>query len=243
MKILLTNDDGFDANGIIILEKVLSANHEVYIIAPDSQRSGSSNAITVREPLTLKQYGERHYTLSGYPTDCVNVGLKTQIVPDVDCVVSGINQGPNLGDDVFFSGTVGAARMGYIFGRTGFAVSLNTMDINSSYYEDAAAFLLSFIEKNFDKNNVQLFNINYPNIPKEEVLGERYAKLARRHYMDSFSYHKLDGGKISLTLDTAPPVHTDPDTDADYIKRGYVTITPLTRDCCDYDSFNSNTKR
>ena len=237
MKILLTNDDGIDAKGIKTLEKVLTSAHDVYVIAPDSQKSGSSNAFTVWDSMILKKIDEKHFSLSGYPTDCVNVGLKAGIIPNVDCVVSGINHGPNLGDDIFFSGTVGAARMAYVTGKTGFAISLNSIEADSPHFEDAAKFLLSFIESVPINNELKLLNINYPNIPLKDTAGKCCVKLAKRHYIDSFKYKTLDDGQIVLKLDTFPPVNREPNTDAAFIDQGYITITPLTTDCCQYDSF------
>ncbi|MDR3237733.1 MAG: 5'/3'-nucleotidase SurE [Spirochaetia bacterium] len=239
MIILLTNDDGLGARGISELEEVLSAEHDVYVIAPHEERSGSSNAFTIREPVILTRHDDRHFSLNGYPTDCVNVGLKAGIIPYPDLVVSGINHGPNLGDDIFFSGTVGAARMARICGLSGIAVSLNSMDPLSPYFHDAASFVLSFIESGFKKNDI-LFNINYPSIPRHDVKGIRYALLTKRNYGNSFSNKSLPDGRMSLQLIGGLESIPEEGTDADFVKQGFVTITPLSTDCCDYDSLDNN---
>ncbi|MCL2026223.1 MAG: 5'/3'-nucleotidase SurE [Leptospirales bacterium] len=248
MKILLTNDDGFTARGITTMEKVLSAEHDVYVIAPDDERSGSSNAFTIREPLTLTNRGERRFSLSGYPTDCANVGIKAGIIPKVDIIVSGINHGANIGDDTFFSGTVGAARMAYISGYTGIAVSLASLDPASPHFRDAALFVLSFI-KDFllTDNTVRLFNINYPNLPPEKIKGMRYAPLARRNYGDSFKVTPLPDGRTRLQfVGETEQLHTiksEHETDADLLKLGYITVTPLLTDCCDYEYAGFRTQK
>jgi 5'-nucleotidase len=238
MIILLTNDDGLGARGISELEDVLSPKHDVYVIAPGEERSGSSNAFTIREPVILTRHDARHFSLSGYPTDCVNVGLKADIIPCPDLIVSGINHGPNLGDDIFFSGTVGAARMARICGLPGIAVSLNSMDPLSPYFHDAAFFVLSFIESELKKNSVGLFNINYPSIPKHDVKGIRYALLTKRNYGNSFSNQHLPDGRMSLQLIGGLESVPEQGTDADFVKQGFVTITPLSTDCCDYERLN-----
>lgn len=232
---MLTNDDGFGAAGIVALENVLAAEHEVYVIAPESERSGSSNAFTVHEKLTLVKIDSCHYTISGYPADCVNVGLKAGIVPDVDCVVSGINIGPNLGYDVFFSGTVGAARMGYVCGKPSFAVSIDTRDTASPYIKDAADWFAEFFAmQRFDEPC--LININYPNIAAPE--GLEYATLARRNYTDRYAATETANG-MSLVIEGEPAeANLRNGEDAGAIARGFIAITPLTTDCCDHVALN-----
>ena len=123
MKIILTNDDGIEALGINSLFETLSKKHEVYMIAPDRQRSACSNAITIHDTVKLKKTDTRKYSLSGFPADCVNFGLCSGIFPEPDLVISGINHGPNMGDDIYFSGTVAGARAGYIHFRSAIAAS------------------------------------------------------------------------------------------------------------------------
>jgi len=239
MKILLTNDDGFDAPGITAMEEALSVEHEVYIVAPDNERSGSSNAFTIKEPVILTNRGERRFSLNGYPTDCTNVGIKAGIIPKVDCVVSGINHGANVGDDIFFSGTVGAARMAYISGYSGIAVSFASMDSASPYLRDAASFVVSFIKDFlFPSDTLRLFSINYPNLPFDKIKGMRYAPLAKRHYGESFTAVPLPDGRTSLRLvgeiGGLSSTKSEYETDADLVRLGYITVTPLLTDCCDY---------
>ena len=248
MKILLTNDDGFASNGITALEEALSVSHEIYIVAPDDERSGSSNAFTFKEPLILTNRGEHRFSLSGYPTDCTNVGIKADIIPDIDCVVSGINHGANVGDDIFFSGTVGAARMAYILGYSGIAVSIASVDPTSPYLHDAASFVVSFMKDFLPADNApRLFNINYPNLPPGKIKGMRYAPLARRNYGDSFDAAPLPDGRISLQLvgeiGGLHSMEAEHETDADLLRLGYITVTPLSIDCCDYKYIDLHTKK
>ena len=237
MKILLTNDDGIQAEGLAALKEVFSGVHEIYVIAPDRERSGCSNAFTIHEPLKIRQHEERVFSLSGFPTDCVNVGLKAGIIPRVDCVVSGINHGPNLGDDIFFSGTVGAARMAYIQGLSGYALSLNSRDRNSPCFTDAARFLLSFIEeKEAGEPGVpHFFNINHPALDPSEIRGIRYAEMTKRVYGDSYNRETLAEGEMLLRLVGDVASVGSSETDASLLQQGHITVTPLTTNCNDYE--------
>jgi len=236
MNILLTNDDGINAEGINSLFDALSGDHDVYIVAPFEERSASSNAITIRDNLTMERKDERRYALDGFTADCVNVGLNAGIIPGVDLVISGINHGPNLGDDVYFSGTVAGARTAYIFGVSGIAVSLDCLD-SSSCFADAARFILTFIGdiRRHSGTVLALYNINYPDIPAGEVKGVRYTRLGRRKYNDS--YRVVEEGKTTKVLQllgTIDSVAGD-GTDVMELRNGYISVTPLTLDCTDHE--------
>ncbi len=114
MKILLSNDDGINAEGINILFNYLSEKFDVYMFAPEVEKSACSNAITIRNDFDVKKLADNKYSVAGYPADCVNIGIHGKFIPEVDVVVSGINHGPNMGGDIYYSGTVAAARTGYI---------------------------------------------------------------------------------------------------------------------------------
>jgi 5'-nucleotidase len=242
MRILLTNDDGFGARGLEALTEVLSEKHEIYVIAPHSEKSGCSNAFTIHDPLKLYNRGKDLFSLNGFPSDCVNVGLNSAIIPEVDCIVSGINHGPNLGDDIFFSGTVGAARMAYFLGKSGFAVSMDAHHRPSEYFHDAARFVLSFIDEiKHNKQEPVLFNINCPDLPKEKVRGVRFATMSRRKYGFSFSTEPGSEGETLLHIKGDIASKDGENTDAMFLKQGYITVTPLTTDCNDYENIrNSN---
>jgi len=146
MKILLTNDDGIHAEGLQILKQILSQEHEVYIIAPDIERSACSNIFTMRNELLLTRIGDNSYSVSGYPADCVSIAIHSDIIPEIDLVISGINHGPNLGDDIHFSGTVAGARTAIIFGKPAIAVSLDSYHAPSPFLEEAACFIKQYIK-------------------------------------------------------------------------------------------------
>jgi len=233
MKILITNDDGITAEGLLILERVLSKYHETYIIAPDRERSACSNIFTVREELTVTKISDRVFSVNGYPADCVSIALHSDIIPEVDLVVSGINHGPNLGDDVHFSGTVAGARTAFIFGKPGIAFSIDSFHKASPNMPDASEFLADFIKKNNVTPDTFL-NINYPDITLNEISGIEYTFLSKRYYRDS--YIKRETGSKELMVSLNGHIDTDsvPGNDDYAIKRGYISITPMTIDSTDY---------
>src|SRR5208337_1483348 len=135
MRILLTNDDGVNAEGILTLFRVLSQFHDTYIIAPDRERSACSNIFTMREEVKVQRIDRNIFSINGYPADCVSLGLHSDLIPGIDLVISGINHGPNLGDDIHFSGTVAGARTAFIFGKPAIAVSIDSFHAPSPYLE------------------------------------------------------------------------------------------------------------
>lgn len=242
MNILLTNDDGISAPGLSSLCTALSDSFQVYTIAPDREMSACSSAISVFSPVKLKIKSDVKYSLEGYPADCVNVGINGNFIPKIDLVVSGINHGPNVGNDVYFSGTVAAARVAYIFGITGIAVSLDCK-LTSDYFNDAADFVLNFIKEKKEKllSKLHLFSINYPDLSKDEIRGVKYTKLGRREYIDT--YNVIDEGadwKSVQMNGRIEPVELE-GSDVTELRKGYISITPLSLDCTDYsflDDYN-----
>lgn len=237
MNILITNDDGVHAEGIQTLADALSEKYEVYIIAPNAEKSACSNAITVRRAVKIKKIREKVFSIDGYPADCVNIGLHGNVIPPVDLVVSGINHGPNLGDDIHFSGTVAGARTALVFGLTGIGVSLDCVG-SSLYFADAARFVAEFIGRHEEElcSNPAFLNINYPDIEKSECSGVRYAGLGKREYRDSYRVLEDADGEMSLQL--IGTIHSDSEegTDIEAVKNGYISITPLKLDSTDYDA-------
>jgi 5'-nucleotidase len=236
MNILLTNDDGISAAGINALFSVLSEKHSVYIIAPHEERSACSNAITVRDIIKTDIIDDRRYSVTGYPADCVNIGLHGNLIPEIDMVISGINHGPNLGEDVYFSGTVAGARSAYIFGVQGIAVSLDCIK-RSDYFYDAARFIMRFIDDfrtAYGRHPVCL-NINYPDIPVPEIMGVRYVCLGTRHYNDSYCIISESQGQLLLRLDGTVESIDKEGSDITELRKNYITITPLSLDHTDYD--------
>lgn len=236
MRILLTNDDGINAEGIQSLYNELSSRHEVFIIAPDRERSACSNIFTMRDAINIIKITENIYSINGYPADCVSLALNSGIIPEIDLVVSGINHGPNLGDDVHFSGTVAAARTAVIFGKPGIAISANTKHQPSVYFQAMSEFLTRFIEKNFPFRG-QYLNINYPDLPENEVRGTRYTFLSKRFYVDSYKLiEQKSDGEFTMLLNGNIETRYDKDSDSYSLNEGYISITPLTIDTTDYSS-------
>lgn len=245
MNILLTNDDGFEADGINILFDTLSPDYSVYMIAPDCERSACSNAITIRRKIKLTTLGPRRFSCDGYPADCVNIAIHSGKVPVPDIVISGINHGPNMGDDLFFSGTVAGARTAYIFGRTGIAVSINRWFNPSPNLPDAAAFTKEFIREheNIFFHNPMLFNINYPDMPKSEIRGMKYTTVGKRIYMDKYTSEAVSENEELMCLDGDIDSVPREGSDATELERGYISVTPLVLDCTDYSFINAKRKQ
>jgi 5'-nucleotidase len=236
MRILLTNDDGIEAEGIQSLYREFRSKHETYIIAPDRERSACSNIFTVRDPVQINRISENTYSISGYPADCVSLALHSGLIPPIDLVISGINHGPNLGDDVHFSGTVAAARTAVIFGKPGIAISACTQHSASVYFDEMSKFLAEFIEKNFPFNGHYL-NINYPDLPQKDIGGLKYTFLSKRYYVDSYKKVKQNSGsELTMQLNGKIETRDDSGSDSDSVDKGYISITPLTIDTTDYQA-------
>ena len=235
MNILLTNDDGIFAQGINSLYQVLSKNHAVYMIAPKEEKSGCSSAITLREPLKVENISRNKFAVSGFPVDCVNIGLNGNIIPKTDLVISGINNGPNLGDDVYFSGTVAGARAAFIFGISGISISIDCNG-NSDYFYDAAEFLLDFIDnlKELAEESVVCFNINYPDISRDKINGVKYTFLGRREYNDMYKVLHQSDYHMSLQLHGTITSDENAGSDITEVEKGHISITPITLDSTDY---------
>jgi 5'-nucleotidase len=237
MKILLTNDDGYSAQGIIALFEELSPSHTVFMIAPTVERSACSNAITMRDSVDIIQLSDSIFSLSGYPADCVNVGIYAGIIPDIDLVISGINHGPNMGDDVYYSGTVAGARTAFINGKPGIAVSL-CGELSKLRFSECASYVHDFINstgKELIKHPV-LLNINYPDTAIDACKGSSFTFLDKRHYVDHYDVLKCDSEKKTIKLDGIVTSEKRIGSDFEIVSRGYVSITPLLLDSTDYST-------
>lgn len=243
MKILITNDDGYNSEGIRTLYNVLSKKHQAYIIAPDRERSACSNIFTVREKVEVQRIEKDIFSISGYPADCVSIGLHSDIIPEVDMVVSGINHGPNLGDDVHFSGTVAGARTAYIFGKPGIALSIDSYHRSSSYFNEASEFLLDFIENQHTAKNI-FYNINYPELSRDKIEGIKYTFLSRRYYKDSYKIENTsDINLFGLSLVGEINSEMKPGSDSAEVANGFISVTPLSIDSTDYRSLEELNKK
>jgi 5'-nucleotidase len=250
MNILLTNDDGIHAEGINSLYNALSQDHTVYVIAPGCEQSASSNAITVHSQLNIKKIAENKFSVNGFPADCVIIGLSGNLIPDVDLVIAGINHGPNVGDDLIFSGTVAAARTGYIFGKDAIAISINCYKRASQFVDDASQFLLRFINEIKHEGNgaspidgdevpkmsvfKTFFNINYPDLPPAKIKGRVYTHVGRRIYRDSFQKTKFINNEALVQMGGYIESVFDRGSDTTELDNGFISITPLIIDSTDY---------
>lgn len=182
--ILVTNDDGFYAFGIKVLEKKLRALGTVVTVAPDQERSAASHSLTLHRPLRVKKIKPNVYSVDGTPTDCITIAVKELLPREPDLIVSGINKGANLGDDVHYSGTVSAAVEGGIMGINSVAISLMTRD--DGHYETAAAFAVK-ISREVLKRGLPpgvILNVNVPNVAAKQIRGYQFTKQGKRNYGD-----------------------------------------------------------
>ena len=239
MNILLTNDDGITSPGIRIIEEVLSKKHEITVVAPDSERSGSSNSLTLGKKLIIEKIDENHYKCSGAPADCVHRTLLGAVHARTDVVVSGINTGPNLGTDLIYSGTAAAARQGALMGLPSIAVS--TAAFREPFnFEAAAEFVLKYLEYFVSVwDGSCFFNINVPAAVSEKYEVE-VTRPARRLYNETIMKNSVEGtDAIEVSLGLSDIGHFDEKhikydasaddirTDCDAVLDGRISVTPV----------------
>lgn len=237
MNILMTNDDGCEAKGINTLFNILSKEHNVYMVAPDSNRSAVSNHFSFFTSQTLKVIDEKRFASSGFPADCIFTGLYSDLIPEkIDLVVSGINHGGNLGTDIIYSGTCAAARQSVLLGVPALAVSIEPEVWNDEAYKNLNFTPISeFILKNLNKlyelaKSVQpnhFININGLSI--SEYKGVEFStSLCERTYCHYVKLEKQDGGEIKTTLvpDTNEAV-PEKQSDLDIMRKGFISISSI----------------
>ncbi len=231
MRILLTNDDGIFAEGLCALYDVLCHEHEIFVVAPEAERSAVGHAITIADPLRVKKVKRGNlffgYAVNGTPADCVKIALHELIGPDIDLVLSGINRGANVGINVLYSGTVSAATEGVIMGYPGVAVSLN--EYQDPDYCFAAYFvscLLDFMEKKISKIRFCL-NVNIPFLPAHKIKGVKFVKQSTAPLIEKFESRIDPHGNIYYWQCSEKFTEIDPETDVMALREGYITITPL----------------
>ena len=233
MNILITNDDGIYADGIIELAKSISKIANVYVVAPESQRSATGHAITIHSPIMVHKIdmGEniKSYAISGTPADCVKVGIEGLFKDiNIDLVLSGINNGPNLGTDVIYSGTVAAAIEGLVEGKPSIALSCDSSKVSSGEYREAAKYTAKLIQKlegNLDKLNGNILNVNFPTGEKK---GVRITKLGRRVYNNVMDDRQSIRGQRYVWMGgDLEDIKQDKDSDIFAVENGYISITPV----------------
>lgn len=238
MKILITNDDGIHAPGIQSLAAALRKVGDVAVVAPDRERSAVGHALTLHHPLRAFQMGPDIYSVDGTPTDCVNLGIHNLISFKPDIVVSGINRGGNLGDDVTYSGTVSAAMEATLMGIPAFAVSLVTEGMGN-HYDVAAAFAARLACEVFSRGLPPdtFLNVNVPDLPEKELLPPRITCQGKRRY-EGLILDKIDPrGRKYYWIGSGEQTFLDMDgTDYHAVSRGHISVTPLQPDLTNYAS-------
>jgi len=237
MLILLSNDDGYFANGLIALRKFLSKYAHVVTVAPDRDRSGASHSLTVTRPLRVKRIEKDYYAVDGTPTDAVMIAVYRLLKRKPDLVVSGINCGANMGEDVTYSGTVAAAMEGALFGIPSIAVSLTGMGrsnhLDQREYLKAAKFTYKVIKQAEKKKLPEgvLLNINVPMGPDVDIKNYAITNLGKRVYDDVIT-EKIDprGGYYYWIAGTVRVTGKGPDTDFGAIENNLISVTPLALD-------------
>lgn len=231
MKILLSNDDGVRAPGLAALHRELSKIADVVVIAPDRNCSGASNSLTLHNPLRVEQLENGFYSVNGTPTDCVHIGTNSPLGEEPDLVVSGINDAPNMGDDVIYSGTVAAATEGRFIGLPAIAVSMG--EHGHDYYETAARVVAELITR-LQKQPLQsdfVLNVNVPYVSYEQLKGWKLTRLGRRHRAEHMVRGSDPWGREIFWYGPVGPQRDDgPGTDFAAVRDGFVSITPLTVD-------------
>lgn len=243
MRLLLSNDDGVEAAGIRVLATQLAELGEVIVVAPDRDRSGASNSLTLDQPVRVTQLADGRYRVAGTPTDCVHLALSGLLEKEPDIVLSGINNSANLGDDVIYSGTVSAAMEGRFLGLPAIAVSLagpgEMHDGNGHHFESGAraALLLTrrLLVDPLPANTI--LNVNVPDRPWPEIRGFEVTRLGARHRSAPCIAERDPRGRTVWWIGPAGPAEdAGPGTDFDAVRRGFVSVTPIHVDLTRYQA-------
>jgi 5'-nucleotidase len=245
MKILISNDDGFTAPGIVALYEALKGLADVEVVAPEHNNSAKSNALTLHSPLSVHTAPNGFRYVNGTPADCVHIALTGLLGYRPDLVVSGINNGANMGDDTIYSGTVGAAMEGYLFGIPSIAFSQTHkgwqhLDVAARHAAELVARLLPSLpgqpEGPADGAEPWLLNVNMPNVDGVPFKGFKVARLGRRHAAESVIVQESPRGDKMYWIGNAGAAKDDAEgTDFHATLQGYATITPLQVDLTDHD--------
>jgi len=228
MRILLSNDDGYFAPGMQALADALGGLGEIVVVAPEQNRSGASNSLTLDRPLFLKQAANGFYFVNGTPTDCVHLAVTGMLDYQPDIIVSGINNGANMGDDTIYSGTVAAATEGFLLGIPSVAISLTSHE--GKYFATAGRVAREIVER-FIANPIcepVLLNVNVPDIPHADLRGTEVTRLGRRHKAEPVVAMRSPRNETVYWVGAAgAAADAGPGTDFNAVERGCVSITPL----------------
>jgi 5'-nucleotidase len=239
MKILISNDDGYQAPGLVALYEALKDVADVEVIAPERNNSAKSNALTLHTPLYVHKASNGFRYVNGTPADCVHIALTGLLDYRPDLVVSGINNGANMGDDTIYSGTVGAAMEGYLFGIPAIAFSQVQRDW---LHLDAAArkareLVLAMQSQRLITPSPWLLNVNIPNLPYDQIGAMKLCRLGRRHAAENVITQVSPRGETMYWIGAAGAVKDDADgTDFHATAQGHMAMTPLQVDLTDHDN-------
>lgn len=228
MHILVSNDDGYQAPGLLCLAAALKELAEITVVAPDRDRSGASNSLSLKNPLYVTRHDNGFHSVEGTPTDCVHLAITGLLEREPDMVVSGINSGPNMGDDVIYSGTVAAAMEGRFLGLPAIAIS---QAAPCPQHFDTAARVAVWLVRRLRERPLppdSILNVNVPDVPWEQLTGFRVVRLGHRHKSEPV-VKSIDprGRPIYWVGPAGPEQDAGPDTDFHAVRAGYVAITPL----------------
>lgn len=236
MRILLSNDDGYFAPGLECLARALAAVGEVTVVAPERDRSGASNSLTLDRPLRLRRAPSGFYFVNGTPTDCVHLAVTGMLDELPDMVISGINDGANMGDDTIYSGTVAAATEGFLLGVPSIAISLVSGD--SAQHFATAAQVATDLVRHFSRRppgQPVLLNVNVPDLPLGALTGRRVTRLGKRHKAEPVVKAQNPRGETVYWVGAAGEAQdASEDTDFHAVAQGAVSITPLQIDLTHY---------
>jgi len=236
MLILVTNDDGIQSPGIKTLAKAMKRVGDVYVVAPDRERTASGHSLTLHKPLRIEALGRREFSVSGTPTDCVNLAVNEILPRRPDLVVSGINRGGNLGDDVTYSGTVSAAMEGTLLGIA--SIALSQLGEAHFHFETSARFSVRLVRQvcRFGLPPDTLLNVNVPDLPPLAIKGIRVTCLGRRIFDSNNvikkqdprgkTYYWIGGNRIAW--------EERKDTDQEAVENGMISVTPVHLDLTNY---------
>jgi len=238
MKILISNDDGYQAPGIVALHDALKAIADVEVVAPEHNNSAKSNALTLHSPLYVHRAANGFRYINGTPADCVHIALTGLLGYRPDLVVSGINNGANMGDDTIYSGTVGAAMEGYLFGIP--AIAFSQVDKGWGELETAARKAREIVERMQTHTHEApwLLNVNIPNMPYEALRSLHLCRLGRRHAAQRVIEQQSPRGEVMYWIGGAGTAKdAGENTDFHATAQGHISITPLQIDLTDHGSF------
>ncbi|MGQ0749495.1 MAG: 5'/3'-nucleotidase SurE [Betaproteobacteria bacterium] len=235
MRILISNDDGYFSPGIALLHGALASLAEVTVVAPERDRSGASNSLTLDRPLTVRRSQNGFYYVNGTPTDCVHLAVTGLLEALPDVVISGINHGANMGDDTIYSGTVAAATEGFLLGIPSIAISL--VAEGADHYETAGRVAVDIVRR-FTSNPIGqpvLLNVNVPDVPYESLADMEVTRLGKRHKAEPVVKSSTPRGDVVYWIGAAGGAQDAGEgTDFHAVARHAVSITPLQMDLTRY---------